>query len=159
MFYCERHTVESHLEITTTIAISCTYYDWCDVCEGTGQSCCTAADLASCNDHNVCTTVSRSRSLSSKQNPRRNGSLWLNNITQKLTNHIIIISTCRIHAPFLYPQQSLVKMCPSLAMIVMFVPLTHAIPLLDACLPLKFATITLYHKTPVHTRTAPPETP
>jgi fibro-slime domain-containing protein len=57
-FYCERHTIASEMELTTSIAIQCTYYDWCDVCDGNGQSCCTAADIAACNDSNACTTDS-----------------------------------------------------------------------------------------------------
>jgi fibro-slime domain-containing protein len=54
-FYCERHTTASDLQLTTSIEIACTYYDWCDICEGTGQSCCTAQDIALCNDNNACT--------------------------------------------------------------------------------------------------------
>jgi len=54
-FYCERHTSASNLKLQTSIEIACTYYDWCDICEGTGQSCCTANDIKTCNDNNACT--------------------------------------------------------------------------------------------------------
>jgi len=55
-FYCQRHTTGSTFEITTSIAFYCSYVDACGVCEGDGQSCCTASKLASCNDKNACTT-------------------------------------------------------------------------------------------------------
>lgn len=55
MFYCERHTTDSNIQITTSIQFSCpTTLDRCGVCGGDGQSCCTAADRASCNENNLC---------------------------------------------------------------------------------------------------------
>jgi len=58
-FYCERHTDESNCKMTTTLEFYCSYYDWCEVCEGSGQSCCTSTILSTtCNDNNACTTDS-----------------------------------------------------------------------------------------------------
>jgi len=54
-FYCERHTVLSDMQITTSLNVYCSYPDWCGVCQGNGQSCCTPAKLALCNDNNNCT--------------------------------------------------------------------------------------------------------
>jgi len=50
LFYNERHIVLSDLRLFTSIGLYCSYYDWCGVCQGNGQSCCT------CNDNNLCTT-------------------------------------------------------------------------------------------------------
>eukprot|EP00026_Physarum_polycephalum_P000817 Phypoly_transcript_00818.p1 GENE.Phypoly_transcript_00818~~Phypoly_transcript_00818.p1 ORF type:complete len:1263 (+),score=126.45 Phypoly_transcript_00818:119-3907(+) len=56
-FYCERHTTESNMQISTSLVAYCAYYDWCNVCEGNGQSCCTADIIAQhCDDGNLCTT-------------------------------------------------------------------------------------------------------
>eukprot|EP00026_Physarum_polycephalum_P001580 Phypoly_transcript_01582.p1 GENE.Phypoly_transcript_01582~~Phypoly_transcript_01582.p1 ORF type:complete len:786 (+),score=91.54 Phypoly_transcript_01582:239-2359(+) len=56
MFYCERHTTESNIQITTSIQFTCpTVPDRCGICGGDGQSCCTADDKAACNDNNACT--------------------------------------------------------------------------------------------------------
>jgi fibro-slime domain-containing protein len=57
MFYCERHTTASNIAVTTSLELQCPgqLVDWCGVCGGNGQECCTPADLASCNDDNVCT--------------------------------------------------------------------------------------------------------
>lgn len=58
-FYCERHTTASDMQVTTSLYFTCSYYDWCGVCEGTGQSCCTPAIIAGvCNDLDACTTDS-----------------------------------------------------------------------------------------------------
>eukprot|EP01111_Echinosteliopsis_oligospora_P014243 TRINITY_DN5323_c0_g1_i1.p1 TRINITY_DN5323_c0_g1~~TRINITY_DN5323_c0_g1_i1.p1 ORF type:complete len:1163 (-),score=296.52 TRINITY_DN5323_c0_g1_i1:71-3559(-) len=55
-FYCERHTVQSTMQMTTTLEFYCAYYDWCGVCEGNGQSCCSSDVIARyCNDNNACT--------------------------------------------------------------------------------------------------------
>lgn len=55
-FYCERHTDYSRLELTTGLEFYCTYEDWCGACEGTGQSCCTAAIIKQyCDDGDDCT--------------------------------------------------------------------------------------------------------
>jgi hypothetical protein len=50
LFYAERHTTSSDLTFTTSLLIQCPWYDWCGVCQGNGQTCCT------CNDNNPCTT-------------------------------------------------------------------------------------------------------
>ncbi|EFA78991.1 PA14 domain-containing protein [Heterostelium album PN500] len=52
-FYCERHTVESHIQISTSLELKCGYTDYCGVCEGDGSSCCSNA---MCDDLNACTT-------------------------------------------------------------------------------------------------------
>eukprot|EP01113_Clastostelium_recurvatum_P048864 TRINITY_DN8979_c0_g1_i1.p1 TRINITY_DN8979_c0_g1~~TRINITY_DN8979_c0_g1_i1.p1 ORF type:complete len:942 (+),score=124.22 TRINITY_DN8979_c0_g1_i1:56-2881(+) len=52
LFHCERHTDGSNLFITTSLELFCSYYDWCDICEGDGQSCCPPG---ACNDNNPCT--------------------------------------------------------------------------------------------------------
>eukprot|EP01133_Synstelium_polycarpum_P006569 gene6569-7616_t len=51
-FYCERHSVESHIMISTSMELKCGYTDYCGVCEGNGQTCCTP-DL--CSDGKLCT--------------------------------------------------------------------------------------------------------
>eukprot|EP01113_Clastostelium_recurvatum_P002585 TRINITY_DN1108_c0_g1_i1.p1 TRINITY_DN1108_c0_g1~~TRINITY_DN1108_c0_g1_i1.p1 ORF type:complete len:1586 (-),score=287.00 TRINITY_DN1108_c0_g1_i1:35-4792(-) len=51
-FYCERHTAGSTIILSTSLEVYCSYYDWCDVCEGNGQSCCKPGQ---CNDNNPCT--------------------------------------------------------------------------------------------------------
>jgi len=58
MFYCERHTTASQIQVTTSLQLQCPNeaIDACGVCGGNGQSCCTPADLAACNDNNACTT-------------------------------------------------------------------------------------------------------
>lgn len=56
-FYCERHTTSSKIQVTTSLALFCPNLDWCGVCGGNGQSCCTDQYLAACDDHNVCTIV------------------------------------------------------------------------------------------------------
>ncbi|EGC33174.1 hypothetical protein DICPUDRAFT_98645 [Dictyostelium purpureum] len=38
-FYCERHTYDSYIQITTSLALECKYTDYCGVCEGTGKCC------------------------------------------------------------------------------------------------------------------------
>ena len=43
-FYADRHTVESHFSMETSLEIFCAYYDHCDICEGNGQSCCKCDD-------------------------------------------------------------------------------------------------------------------
>lgn len=53
-FHCERHTVYSNFMATTSIEIECAQWDHCDVCEGDGQSCCTAELLKPCEDGNTC---------------------------------------------------------------------------------------------------------
>ncbi|KAM9990402.1 hypothetical protein ACTFIY_006439 [Dictyostelium cf. discoideum] len=49
-FYCERHTVESHMRIETSLAFKCPSYDECGVCQGDGTSCCTKNN---CDDNPV----------------------------------------------------------------------------------------------------------
>jgi fibro-slime domain-containing protein len=39
LFYNERHTTASTIQITTSIDFQCAYYDWCGNCEGDGKSC------------------------------------------------------------------------------------------------------------------------
>eukprot|EP01133_Synstelium_polycarpum_P005673 gene5673-6552_t len=51
-FYCERHSTESHIMISTSLELKCGWTDYCGVCEGDGTSCCTPA---LCNDANPCT--------------------------------------------------------------------------------------------------------
>eukprot|EP01132_Coremiostelium_polycephalum_P005791 gene5791-7203_t len=51
-FYCERHTTESHIMISTSIRLNCTYKDYCGVCEGDGSSCC---NTKVCDDGDLCT--------------------------------------------------------------------------------------------------------
>lgn len=64
-FYCERHTTESNMELTTSIEFYCSYYDWCGVCEGTGLSCCNSTVISTyCDDHDACTTDSCSVQVS-----------------------------------------------------------------------------------------------
>eukprot|EP01133_Synstelium_polycarpum_P006160 gene6160-7132_t len=53
LFYCERHTSESTIKITTTLALRCVL-DYCDVCNGNGRSCCKA-DQGDCADADLCT--------------------------------------------------------------------------------------------------------
>lgn len=56
-FYCERHTTESNMEITTSLGFICGFDDWCGMCEGNGQSCCSQAIIDQyCNDDDPCTT-------------------------------------------------------------------------------------------------------
>ncbi|KAN0032644.1 hypothetical protein ACTFIV_006552 [Dictyostelium citrinum] len=43
-FYCERHTTESHIEIETSLQLTCPNYDECGVCQGDGSSCCTKSN-------------------------------------------------------------------------------------------------------------------
>lgn len=64
-FYCERHTTESNMELTTSLEFYCSYYDWCGICEGTGISCCNATVISTyCDDHDACTTDSCSVTVS-----------------------------------------------------------------------------------------------
>ncbi|KAK5575718.1 hypothetical protein RB653_006852 [Dictyostelium firmibasis] len=39
-FYCERHTTESEIVISTSLKFVCPYYDACNVCQGDNTSCC-----------------------------------------------------------------------------------------------------------------------
>ncbi|KAK5579632.1 hypothetical protein RB653_009317 [Dictyostelium firmibasis] len=43
-FYCERHTTESYIHISTSIDLECKWKDYCGVCEGTGKCC----DVSQC---------------------------------------------------------------------------------------------------------------
>jgi hypothetical protein len=44
------------MQISTSLIAYCAYYDWCNVCEGNGQSCCTPALVAEyCDDKDMCT--------------------------------------------------------------------------------------------------------
>ncbi|EGG21014.1 PA14 domain-containing protein [Cavenderia fasciculata] len=52
-FYCERHSVESHIELSTSIQLKCGYIDYCGVCEGDGSSCCHPE--VHCDDKDKCT--------------------------------------------------------------------------------------------------------
>lgn len=52
-FYCERHTPGSSIKLCTSLVIECGYYDWCGLCNGDGQSCCTGAN--NCDDGDSCT--------------------------------------------------------------------------------------------------------
>ncbi|KAF2070383.1 hypothetical protein CYY_008296 [Polysphondylium violaceum] len=53
-FYCERHSVESHIFVSTSIGLECKYVDYCGVCEGTGKCCdpnqCTS-DKSPCDSY------------------------------------------------------------------------------------------------------------
>jgi hypothetical protein len=51
IFYNERHTDASDLSFTTSLFLSCPYYDHCGVCQGNGQSCCK------CTPPNPCFTT------------------------------------------------------------------------------------------------------
>ncbi|GAM23773.1 hypothetical protein SAMD00019534_069480 [Acytostelium subglobosum LB1] len=51
-FYCERHTTQSHMMISTSMELKCGYTDYCGICEGNGSYCCN--DYI-CNDNNPCT--------------------------------------------------------------------------------------------------------
>lgn len=51
IFYNERHTTASNLKFTTSLFLSCPWYDHCGVCQGNGQSCCT------CQPPNPCFTT------------------------------------------------------------------------------------------------------
>jgi fibro-slime domain-containing protein len=55
-FYAERHSTASKLQMSTSIGIICSYYDWCQQCQGNGQSCCTQADKDACAENNQCYT-------------------------------------------------------------------------------------------------------
>ncbi|KAF2070258.1 hypothetical protein CYY_008429, partial [Polysphondylium violaceum] len=81
-FYCERHTTESEIAITTTLPFVCPFYDACGVCQGDNSSCCLPSNCDdipgldvllcitqtctdnrtctatpfNCNDDNICTT-------------------------------------------------------------------------------------------------------
>ncbi|KYQ89300.1 PA14 domain-containing protein [Tieghemostelium lacteum] len=51
-FYCERHTISSVMHIETDIELVCGYFDYCGVCEGAGETCCSAN---TCDDGDLCT--------------------------------------------------------------------------------------------------------
>ncbi|KAN0022121.1 hypothetical protein ACTFIU_004289 [Dictyostelium citrinum] len=63
-FYCERHTVESHMRIETSLAFKCPQFDECGVCQGDGSSCCTRNN---CDDNPIykrnCITASCSNNV------------------------------------------------------------------------------------------------
>ena len=47
------------MQISTSLVAYCAYKDWCGVCEGNGQSCCSQDLLDKyCNDNNMCTIKS-----------------------------------------------------------------------------------------------------
>ncbi|GAM23795.1 hypothetical protein SAMD00019534_069700, partial [Acytostelium subglobosum LB1] len=51
-FYCERHSTESHIMVSTSMELKCGYLDYCGICEGTGSTCCSAN---MCDDNDPCT--------------------------------------------------------------------------------------------------------
>ncbi|KYQ93819.1 PA14 domain-containing protein [Tieghemostelium lacteum] len=53
-FYCERKTTGSNIKIETNMGLNCAWRDYCNVCEGTGSTCCVAE--RDCNDNKKCTT-------------------------------------------------------------------------------------------------------
>jgi len=66
-FYCERHTSFSRMGISTTLEFYCAFYDWCGVCEGTGATCCTKADLDQyCKPPTACSVAQCTPSKSPK---------------------------------------------------------------------------------------------
>lgn len=47
------------MQITTSLAAYCAYDDWCGVCEGNGQSCCTDALVKQyCKTDDLCNVPS-----------------------------------------------------------------------------------------------------
>ncbi|EGG24902.1 hypothetical protein DFA_03147 [Cavenderia fasciculata] len=70
MFYCERHTTESHIQIETNFDLECEFYDYCGICQGDGSQCCNAA--IHCDDRNPC-TIDRCPAVNT---PGINGQNW-----------------------------------------------------------------------------------
>lgn len=49
-FYCERHTTESVMQITTNLLVKCPAVDYCGVCRGNGSDCCQPSDCKGSED-------------------------------------------------------------------------------------------------------------
>jgi fibro-slime domain-containing protein len=48
LYYNERHTVASDLKFSSSIFLTCPFYDHCGICQGNGQSCCHCPSAGLC---------------------------------------------------------------------------------------------------------------